>query len=501
MSTVEIVNPVEQFLRSDRMPHIWCPGCGIGTTVNSFSRALLDSKVDLDNVAIVSGIGCSGRVAGYVKLDSFHTTHGRAIPFATGMKLANPKLNVVVYSGDGDLSAIGGNHLIHAARRNVDIKVICVNNLIYAMTGGQTAPTTPADVITSTNPYGTFDPTFNLPHLMEAAGAVYVARWTTYHVRQITRSIQEAFAKPGFSFIEILSPCPTLYQRRNRMGDGLDTMKFYKEKSKIKNGCPTSETNLSKSGEIIVGKFVDRAAWRLPRHDARTDAALTWRPLRGRSSRQPAGKRGWLLRRWLRDRGITMQLTEIRVAGFGGQGVIMAAIVIGKAASIYEGGYATMTQNFGPEARGGACSAQVIMSDEPVLYPYVTRPDILVVMSQEAYVKFAPELKDNGTLIIEQDLVRISNLSAGTKVYSCPATRIAEELGKKMVLNVVMVGFFAAVAGVLDPEALRRAVLDSVPPAFKELNEKAFNAGMKYGIEHLSGTREYSVQTVSAMEV
>ncbi|HET9698166.1 MAG TPA: 2-oxoacid:ferredoxin oxidoreductase subunit beta [Terriglobales bacterium] len=253
-----VANPVEQFLRSDRMPHIWCPGCGIGTTVNCFTRALIDSKVDLNNVSIVSGIGCSGRVAGYVKLDSFHTTHGRAIPFATGLKLANPKLNVVVYSGDGDLSAIGGNHLIHAARRNVDLKIICVNNLIYAMTGGQTAPTTPADVITSTNPYGTFDPTFNLPHLMEAAGAVYVARWTTYHVRQLTRSIQEVFSKPGFSFIEILSPCPTLYQRRNRMGDGLDTMKFYKEKSKIKNGAPTSELGLSKSGEIIVGKFVDR---------------------------------------------------------------------------------------------------------------------------------------------------------------------------------------------------------------------------------------------------
>ena len=196
-----------------------------------------------------------------------------------------------------------------------------------------------------------------------------------------------------------------------------------------------------------------------------------------------------------------MQLTEIRVAGFGGQGVIMAAIVIGKAASIYEGGYATMTQNFGPEARGGACSAQVITSDEPVLYPYVTRPDILMVMSQEAYVKFAPEVKDNGTLIIEQDLVRITNLPSGTKVYSCPATRIAEELGKKMVLNVVMVGFFAAVAGVVDPEALRKAVLESVPAAFKELNEKAFNAGMKYGIEHLSGTREYPVRSGLAIEV
>ncbi len=257
MTTIP-VNPVEPFLRVDRMPHIWCPGCGIGTTVNCFARALLDSKIDLKNAVIVSGIGCTGRVAGYVKLDSFHTTHGRAIPFATGLKLANPKLNVIVYSGDGDLSAIGGNHLIHAARRNIDIKVICVNNLIYAMTGGQTAPTTPNDVITSTAPYGTFDPAFNLPHLVEAAGAVYVARWTTFHVRQIARSMAEVMKKPGFCFIEILSPCPTLYQRRNKLGDGLDTMKYYKEKSKVKNGAPTSELGLSKQGEIIVGKFVDR---------------------------------------------------------------------------------------------------------------------------------------------------------------------------------------------------------------------------------------------------
>jgi 2-oxoglutarate ferredoxin oxidoreductase subunit gamma len=195
-----------------------------------------------------------------------------------------------------------------------------------------------------------------------------------------------------------------------------------------------------------------------------------------------------------------MQLTEIRVAGFGGQGVIMAAIVIGKAASINEGGYSTMTQNFGPEARGGACSAQVIVSNDPVLYPYVTNPDILVVMSQEAYVKFSPEVKANGMLIIEQDLVRISNLPTGTRIYSCPATRIAEELGKKMVLNIVMVGFFAAVAKVLQPESLRQAVLESVPPAFKELNEKAFNAGFKYGIEHPETVPEYSAQSAVAIE-
>src|SRR5246500_5449032 len=255
----QTVNPVEPFLRTDRMPHIWCPGCGIGTTVNSFARALIDSNIDLQTLALVSGIGCTGRVAGYVKLDSFHTTHGRAIPFATGLKLANPKLNVVVYSGDGDLSAIGGNHLIHAAPPNIDFKVICVNNLISAMTGGQTAPTTPGHATTSTNPYGTFEPAFNLPHLVEAAGAVYVARWTTYHVRQLSRAIAEIFQKPGFCFIEIISPCPTLYQRRNKMGDGLDTMKYYKEKSKVKNGAPTSEVGLDKQGEIVVGKFVDRA--------------------------------------------------------------------------------------------------------------------------------------------------------------------------------------------------------------------------------------------------
>lgn len=251
-------NPVEQFLRSERLPHIWCQGCGIGTTVNAFARALLSSKLDLNKVVVVSGIGCSGRVAGYVNLDSFHTTHGRAIPFATGMKLANPDLTVVVYSGDGDLTSIGGNHLIHAARRNLDIKVFCVNNLVYAMTGGQTAPTTPAEATTTTSPYGTFEPNLNLPHLMEAAGAVYVARWTTFHVKQIERAMIEALNKKGFSFLEMISPCPTLYQRRNQMGDGLDTMKFYKEHSKVQNACNTADVSLDKAGTIVVGKFVDR---------------------------------------------------------------------------------------------------------------------------------------------------------------------------------------------------------------------------------------------------
>lgn len=176
-----------------------------------------------------------------------------------------------------------------------------------------------------------------------------------------------------------------------------------------------------------------------------------------------------------------MQLTEIRIAGFGGQGVILSAIILGKAVSIFQGEFATMTQNFGPEARGGACSAQLVLSGSPVLYPYVSRPDILVVMSQEAYTRFAPELREGGTLIVEQDLVRVGDLPSSTKIYSIPATRIAEELGKRMVLNSVMVGFFTAVTHLLDPDAVRKAVADSVPSSFRELNLKAFEKGFEYG--------------------
>ncbi len=185
-----------------------------------------------------------------------------------------------------------------------------------------------------------------------------------------------------------------------------------------------------------------------------------------------------------------MSLTEIRVAGFGGQGVILSAIVLGKACSIHEGKFATMTQNFGPEARGGACSAQLILSDSPVLYPYVTQPDVMVVMSQEAYNKFRPELKDGGMLLVERDLVRVTNVSQQAKVYSVPATRIAEELGKRMVLNIVMVGFFTAVTQLLDVEAVRKAVADSVPAHFRDLNIKAFDKGYEYGVAALAAGPE-----------
>jgi len=249
---------IEQYVRADRLPHIWCAGCGIGIVMRAMIEALSQSDTRLDDAAIVSGIGCSGRVAGYAKMDSFHTTHGRAIPFATGLKLANPDMKVVVYSGDGDLFSIGGNHFVHAARRNMDLMVVCVNNFTYGMTGGQVAPTTPIGPTQTTMPYGNFETPFNLPFLAEACGAVYVARWTVYHVRQLAKAMKEGLHKKGFVFIEALSPCPTLYARRNRLGDGVDQVKYYKERSTIRNGAHTKELGISYQGDIIVGKFVER---------------------------------------------------------------------------------------------------------------------------------------------------------------------------------------------------------------------------------------------------
>ena len=250
-------HPMDAYLRVDRLPHIWCSGCGLGTALQCFLSGLLKSKLLLDKVMMVSGIGCTGRVAGYVNLDSFHTTHGRAIPFATGLKLANPDLKVVVFSGDGDLVSIGGNHFIHAARRNVDMTVICVNNFNYGMTGGQGGPTTPLTARTTTTPYGNFERPFNIPYMAAACGAVYVARWTTMHVRRLETAIKEALLKRGFSLVEVISPCPTTYGRRNRKPTGLEAMKYYLDNSVINNNADLRDVDISFDGKIIVGKFID----------------------------------------------------------------------------------------------------------------------------------------------------------------------------------------------------------------------------------------------------
>ena len=254
--TEEATHPYERFLRKDRIPHIWCEGCGNGIILNCFARALDELNMDLDKVVVVSGIGCIGRVSGYTNTDSFHTTHGRPIAFATGVKLANPELKVVVISGDGDLFAIGGNHFIHAARRNLDIQVICANNFIYGMTGGQAGPTTPMTTWTSTTPYGSIEQAFNLVHLASACGAVYVARWTTLHTRWLTESIKKALQKEGFSFIEVISECPELFGRYNKMENAIKMMRWFKDASQVQHFSDPAKAEITPN-RLVVGEFVD----------------------------------------------------------------------------------------------------------------------------------------------------------------------------------------------------------------------------------------------------
>jgi 2-oxoglutarate/2-oxoacid ferredoxin oxidoreductase subunit beta len=250
-------HPLDALIRTDRIPHIWCPGCGIGTAFSATLRAMIASEINLQKTCMVSGIGCSGRAAGYVKLDSFHTTHGRAIPFATGLKLGNPELNVVVFSGDGDLFAIGGNHFIHAARRNIDLTVICLNNLNYGMTGGQVAATTPYKAKTTTTQKGNPDAPFSLPLMAYASGATYVARWTILHTREMTEAIQKALLRPGFSFIEVLGPCPINYGRRNKE-KAKDTLRLYQEKTIIRNHADITDLEINFDKKVVLGEFVDK---------------------------------------------------------------------------------------------------------------------------------------------------------------------------------------------------------------------------------------------------
>lgn len=220
---------VNKYFRDNKLPHIWCPGCGHGIIVRSVVQAIDNLGLNKDKVCIVSGIGCSSRAPGYLDFNTLHTTHGRALAFATGIKMANPELEVIVVTGDGDCAAIGGNHLIHSARRNIDITTVVFNNNIYGMTGGQYSPTTPTGDRGTTAPYGNIDKNFDLCNLAKGAGATYVGRATAYHANLITKLVEEGVKNKGFSFIEAVSVCPTYYGRKNKKGDSVQMMKYLKD--------------------------------------------------------------------------------------------------------------------------------------------------------------------------------------------------------------------------------------------------------------------------------
>lgn len=250
---------VMPWLRTQFLPHIWCPGCGHGIITHALLRALAHLGKDPTQTVIASGIGCSSRMPGYINACTVHTTHGRSLAFATGIKLANPKLTVIDVMGDGDCSAIGGNHFIHACRRNIGITTIIMNNNIYGMTGGQASPTTPQGAFASTAPYGAIDPSFDLCKLAAGAGAIYVARATIAQPQLCETLIKKAIQKEGFAVVEIMTHCHTQFGRKNKRSRPIDNFNFFKDNTVPKakaDGMSEEELN----GKIVIGEFVDREA-------------------------------------------------------------------------------------------------------------------------------------------------------------------------------------------------------------------------------------------------
>ncbi len=254
----EVTKLIHKYLRHDKkFPHVWCPGCGNGILLGALVRAIDRTGFQKDDIVVVSGIGCSGRLSVYVDFNTLHTTHGRALTFATGVKLANPKLQVIVIMGDGDATAIGGNHFIHAARRNLNLTAIVINNSIYGMTGGQYSPTTPYGAIATTSLYGNIEHAFSIAELAAMAGASMVSRGTVYHASLLDELIEKALLKRGFSVVEVISHCHTQYGRRNRLGNAPDMLRWQKD-SAVRIEKARAMTPEEMEGKFSIGVLVDR---------------------------------------------------------------------------------------------------------------------------------------------------------------------------------------------------------------------------------------------------
>jgi len=254
----EVTKLIHKYLRHDKkFPHVWCPGCGIGIMLGALIRAIDRVGFEKDEIVLVSGIGCSGRLPVYVDFNTLHTTHGRALTFATGVKLANPNLKVIVIMGDGDAVAIGGNHFIHAARRNIDVTSIILNNSIYGMTGGQYSPTTPYGMKSSTTLYSNIEQAFKISELAVTSGAVFVGRGTVYHAKLLDNLIERAILKPGFSVVEVIAHCHTQYGKQNRLGTAVEMMEWQRDNAVTVEKAATMKPE-ALQGKIVIGVLVDK---------------------------------------------------------------------------------------------------------------------------------------------------------------------------------------------------------------------------------------------------
>ncbi len=455
---------LRQYLREELMPGVWCPGCGHGNVLRGIATALDRLHRKLDEVVCVGGIGCAGRSPFYLNTSSMHTTHGRALAFATGLKTARPDLTVLVTMGDGDAAAIGGNHFIHACRRNLDLTAIVYNNSTYGMTGGQQAPTMATGMRSTTTPLGSIEPPFDLVELARAAGASYVARTTTFDFEELPQYIAEAIAHPGFAVVEVLTQCPTYFGRLNHIGDPATMLDYERDLTYPVDPMTRDQV----AGRIPVGRF---------RQEVRPEYTRRYAELCDRAATAPGDAARDDARFEPGQEALPRDPFEVRFSGEGGQGVILAGVLLADAAAS-EGREVVQTQSYGPEARGGACKCEVIVSGHEVAFPEVELPDAVVCLSEESVRKYTA-VRPGGLRLV--DARALHDQPTGPADVVLPLARTAAEAGGELAVNVVALGALAALTGVVTRESLAEALRRRLKPDLVALNLRALEAGFQLG--------------------
>lgn len=461
------------YLRTAEFPSIWCPGCGHGIVAQAAIRAIEQLGWDKDEVYAVSGIGCSARTPAYMDFNSVQTTHGRALSFATGMKMFRPEKKVILFLGDGDCASIGGNHLLHAARRNIDLTVIVMNNSIYGMTGGQCSPTTPFDSRTSTTVYGNIDRELNICDVALAAGATFVARSTAYHAAQLPGLIKQGIANKGFSLIEVLNPCPTGFGARNNFKAPTDMYDMLRDMSvPVEKASAMSKEELK--GKIVIGTFRNEPD---EEYIDKYQAMLA----KIRKSGEDFDLKGLEVESVAENKPI--ERYECCLSGFGGQGLILAGIILSEA-MIRQNKFAVHNQSYGPEARGGSSRSDVIISDNDISYPEITNPDLLLAMTQDAFNKYAKSVKKGGIILCDSTFVKEVAPVEGAHCFEYPISSCAKDtLGEIRTANIIALGILTALADFISKDAMEQTVMNRLSAKVRDLNKKAFDIGYEQGVK------------------
>ncbi len=468
---------------------IWCEGCGLGNLQQALTRVLVahvGARLGLDpgqpaelerikdHIVMVSGIGCTSRMTGHLDLNTIHTTHGRALAFATGLKMARPELTVVLAAGDGDIFAIGGNHFIHAARRNPDLTLIVYDNESYGMTGAQHSPTSPLGETGTSVPYGVFEPPFDVVALAAGAGASFVAQGAVTtsqeHQRQLEALIGAALAHRGFSLLNVRGTCHTGWGERNGRAQAFRYRQHIEQRV-----VPVERWREMDEGEraavIPLGVILERE-----RPDLQSSPQYRAALERARRARVEEPLVATLA---CDEDPLTVHLrTSVRFAGTGGQGVVSAGQIALEAA-IAAGRHGLYTKSYGPEARGGEAYSDLIVSDGPIHFPQTERLDVLVALNQESFDKFRDQVADDGTILV--------NSTAVGETYRDPrvvASPIGELLAREvrpprpgLGINVLALTIALGYLGLVSGEALEAAVMAGVGRKKPELNRRALAAG------------------------